>query len=292
MPDTDKISLNAGEKLAQTAIDKSKSRTSLWMAGQVSPGALLMEGDSWFDYPADDLPTILEEDYGYYIESVAHKGHTLESMAFDPGQINHVVKRLKKMQADGHAPKAILLSAGGNDVAGNSKEVQTKGFGRFLNRASSGLPPLNDLIFSAFLEHKMRPAYITWLSALNKTCLETLGQKRPIIVHGYDFSPPDGRGYNIFEDFAGPWIRPAFDSFGWTDWRANKPVVATMISKLNELLSTLHLVQGLENVIHLDLRGSLPNGADYKKWWANELHPTDEGFAIVAAKIHAALAKV
>jgi hypothetical protein len=35
----------------------------------------------------------------------------------------------------------------------------------------------------------------------------------------------------------------------------------------------------------VDLRGTLSQGAGYKASWANELHPTKEGFRAVAAKI-------
>jgi hypothetical protein len=45
-------------------------------------------------------------------------------------------------------------------------------------------------------------------------------------------------------------------------------------------------------VRHVDLRGTLSNelaGNKYKKSWGNELHPTEDGFTLVAGKIHAAI---
>jgi hypothetical protein len=282
MPKSDSASIKAGEKFAQTAIDKSTTRKSRFSAGQVSPGAILLEGDSWFNYPADDIPFILEVDYGYFVEAVAKRGDTLKSIAFDPSQISDFLKKLTRMNASGNAPKAILLSAGGNDVAGRE-------FGGFLNHVNSGNPILNDAIFATFLNDRMRPAYVSWLTSINAICKQVLGAKRPIIIHGYDFAVPDGRGYNLGVTISGPWMKPGFEANGRTDRQANKKVVQTMISGVNDVLAGLHLTAGLENVIHLDLRGSLPNGTDYRKWWANELHPTDEGFAIIAAKYHAVL---
>jgi hypothetical protein len=43
------------------------------------------------------------------------------------------------------------------------------------------------------------------------------------------------------------------------------------------------------HVRYLDLRGTLSNGATYKTWWANELHPTERGFASVADRFASAI---
>src|SRR5688500_12054064 len=37
-------------------------------------GVLIAEGDSWFDYPLNDVLRILEDYHAYEVESVAHKG--------------------------------------------------------------------------------------------------------------------------------------------------------------------------------------------------------------------------
>src|SRR5229473_2502907 len=47
----------------------------------VSTGLLIAEGDSWFDYPFHDVLRLLEDDHGYDVESVAHRGDTVEDMA-------------------------------------------------------------------------------------------------------------------------------------------------------------------------------------------------------------------
>ena len=46
----------------------------------------------------------------------------------------------------------------------------------------------------------------------------------------------------------------------------------------------------LPHVKNVDLRGTLSVGGDYKRWWANELHPTARGFARVTAQFASALA--
>jgi len=44
------------------------------------------------------------------------------------------------------------------------------------------------------------------------------------------------------------------------------------------------------HVHYIDLRGTLSSADDdYKQWWANELHPTDQGFERIAGKFAAVL---
>lgn len=65
------------------------------------------------------------------------------------------------------------------------------------------------------------------------------------------------------------------------------------------MLQKLAKEPGFENVHYVDLRGTLSKGTDYKKYWANELHPTvggigggKDGFAAVAAKFQEELLKL
>jgi hypothetical protein len=45
------------------------------------------------------------------------------------------------------------------------------------------------------------------------------------------------------------------------------------------------------HVHYIDLRGTLANSSDYKKYWANELHPTERGFRVVAGMFAAVIDK-
>src|SRR6185295_11219041 len=45
-------------------------------------GLLVAEGDSWFDYPLHDVLSMLEDEHGFDVESVARKGDTVEDMAY------------------------------------------------------------------------------------------------------------------------------------------------------------------------------------------------------------------
>jgi hypothetical protein len=84
-----------------------------------SAGVVIAEGDSWFDYPFHDILSDLEDNYGFDVESVAHRGDTIEDMAYSGGQLDDFSRLVEKVLRIGVLPRAILLSGGGNDVAGD-----------------------------------------------------------------------------------------------------------------------------------------------------------------------------
>src|SRR5256714_7743896 len=101
---------------------------------------LLAQGDSWFDYPpGTDIIDCLHSNHGHTITNIAVAGSTLNDEAYgpvprqmfglglpqsdDPDRITELVHHIERVK-----PQALLLSAGGNDVAGNE-------FFSFLNNA-------------------------------------------------------------------------------------------------------------------------------------------------------------
>jgi hypothetical protein len=62
---------------------------------------------------------VLEDDHGYDVESVAHRGDRVEEMAYGRGRLEELTRRLEKLLRRNVVPRAILLSGGGNDVAGD-----------------------------------------------------------------------------------------------------------------------------------------------------------------------------
>ncbi len=259
--------------------------------GPASMGVLIAEGDSWFDYPWTDVLEELEDRYGYDVESVSHKGDTIEDMAYGSGQLNKFLKKIERLIRRGETPEAILLSGGGNDLAGDE-------FAILLNHADSAAPGLNDQVVSGLVDERLRFAYVSWVTEVTSLCMDQLGRPLPILVHGYDYSIPDGRGFwGGLGPLPGPWLEPGFREKGYVPeddpdgrFEANRrDIVKELIDRFNTMLEELPGVPGLEHVTHVDLRGTLRTDETYKDWWANELHPTATGFAAVAAKFAAAL---
>ncbi|MBV9773128.1 MAG: hypothetical protein JO040_04225 [Gemmatimonadetes bacterium] len=255
-------------------------------AAAASMGSLVAEGDSWFDYPWTDVLRMLEDEHGYDVDSVAHKGDRVEEMAYGGGQLEEFTRRIEKLLRKGRPPKAILLSGGGNDIAGSE-------FAMLLNHAASAMPGLNEQVVAGVVDERIRLAYVYILSAVTRICEKWLQQPLPILVHGYDYPVPDGRGFMGGWGFLpGPWLEPGFREKGFTRLEDRKALMKRLIDRFNTMLAQVAALQEFPHVRYVDLRNTLSSGADYKKFWDNELHPTPRGFGLVADRFVAALTKL
>lgn len=246
-----------------------------------SMGVLIAEGDSWFDYPFHDVLSDLEDSYGFDVESAAHRGDTVEDMAYSDGQLDNFSRRVERVLRTGVEPRAILLSGGGNDVAGDE-------FAILLNHATSSIAGLNESIVAGVIDQRVREAYVTILSAVTEICKAHLGHPVPIVIHGYDYPVPDGRGFwGGWGLFPGPWLEPGFRRKGYAEMSKRKQICVKLIDRFNTMLAGLAGKPPFEHVKFLNLRNTLLTDATYKTWWANELHPTPKGFDAVTKKFAA-----
>lgn len=246
-------------------------------AGVKGIGTLVAEGDSWFDYPWMDVLDVLG-DLGYEIESVASKGDRVEDMAYGGGQLAKFRRVLEKVLRRAELPRAILLSGGGNDIAGTE-------FAMLLEHASSPTPGPNAIIVREVIDLRIRNAYITILASVTELCKTMTGQTLPILVHGYDLPVPDGRGFlGGWGPLPGPWLQPGFRQKGYENQNLNRGTIGALIDQFNVMLKGVAAMAQFKHVRYVDLRGTLPSGSSYKEWWADELHPTRKGFRAVAAK--------
>jgi lysophospholipase L1-like esterase len=254
------------------------ARTRALLGPRPTSGVLIAEGDSWFDYPLQDVLRLLEDVYLFEVESVAHKGDCVEDMAHTEGQFEEFARRLEKLLRDGKVPRAILLSGGGNDIAGDE-------FAILLNHAASSLPPLNEDIVRGVIDVRLRAAYASIISGLTTIADSYLNRRIPIITHGYDYPVPDGRGFlGGWWKLPGPWLQPGFVRKGYNDLTKNTTVVEQLIDRFNEMLAAISAHRQFSHVHYLDLRKTLRRDNTYKKFWANELHPTAGGFDLVTKK--------
>ena len=247
-------------------------------------GVLIAEGDSWFDYPCYDILEELEDRYAYDVESVAHHGDPIEEMAYGGNQLEELTRRIEKVLRRGVVPKAILLSGGGNDVAGTE-------FGMLLNHARSAIAGLNVSVVDGVINQRIRSAYITILSAVTQICQQKVGKEVPILLHGYDYPVPDGRGFlGGWGPLPGPWLEPGFREKGFEDLQRRITIAHDLIERFNGMVEAIPVLPGFKHVRYVNLRNTLRTDTQYKDWWENELHPTERGFHAVAEKFARVLA--
>mgnify|MGYP003384616283 CR=1 FL=1 len=253
---------------------------------------LLAQGDSWFDYPGHDLIDYMQFRHGYAVENIGVAGSTLNDIVYGSvpenwfgipqsesvSRMAELIDLMEKFQ-----PDAVLLSGGGNDIAGDQ-------FFSFVNNAKSGLSNPNVEVTKGVMKHTFKKAYIDLIEMI-LTKAQLMNKQVPIFVHGYDYPWPDGRGVTFF-NIVGPWFHEAFNQKNLPyrnqeELLVRHRIVKILIDELNEMLKDLS-VQYSGKVFFIDLRGTLPVPSD----WANELHPTADGFKRLSDKVEHALSAV
>lgn len=66
-------------------------------------------------------------------------------------------------------------------------------------------------------------------------------------------------------------------------------VLETLIDRFNAMLDRVCGLSEFAYVRHMDLRKTLSSKIDYKQGWANELHPPQKGFEMLASKFASAI---
>lgn len=296
--------INIGDSLAAQVIEsgeewiRQQSDTAI-ECGQV----LVADGDSWFDYPLrSDIVTELERQQ-WAVLSAAHHGDTLEEIVYDAGQLTAFYRVLsrafhydKLINYDQNIldcrydverkaiPKAIILSAGGNDILGGL-------FAYLIERGgSSASEVLNEQMVDG-LFYRMERILFEYISAIRYLCQkiasdytgdDTACTNIPIFIHGYDYAQATGKGYDLFMvRFAGPWITPALRKRGRGSTDGNE-AVRTLVNEYNDLLC--HVAEndawlsGHNPVYYLDFRNVV--GHD----WRDEIHPNAAAAQKLAAE--------
>jgi hypothetical protein len=247
-------------------------------AHAASAGFLVGAGDSWFDYPFHDVLKILHDEYGYNVESTSHKGDPVESVAYLGGQIDGLSRMFQKILAQGATPKAVLLSGGGDDIAGNE-------FGMLLNNKNSPIKGWNTDVLKGVIEDRIAAAYVVMFNGIDRLSNQYANRTLPILVHGYDYPVPDGRGFlGGWGPLPGPWLQPGFREKNFDDLQETIALMHDAIDQFNVMLMQLTTMPPFAHVKYVNLRGTLRTDASYKDWWANELHPTEQGFQAVTAR--------
>ena len=212
-------------------------------------------------------------------------------MAYDEAQLKQLRRAFEHLAQDNKVPRAILLSGGGNDIAGTE-------FGVLLNHKKSSLPAINEKVAEGIMEERLRFATAYLITTVTSLGQQFFGHKVPVLIHGYAYPVPDGRGYlGGFWILPGPWLKPGFKEKGFfvednAQELANcRDLMKDLIDRFNDVQASIAGAPSFEHVMYVDLRQLLSNQlpSAYKQSWANELHPTQAGFQTVAQSFSDAL---
>lgn len=285
--------LEKGVRDGQAVIAEAEKAAALTSI-QEYQGIIIAQGDSWFDYPGTDVLGALRKKYNYSVRSVATAGDTVEHMAFDKEEVElfRVLFEDAGREMVQKGPiAAILLSGGGNDIAGPE-------LSQLLNHKALGEPAVHDQVARLVLARTAR-GMATLIGEATAFSEKYLGRKVPIILHGYAPPVPDGRAYRFLgRRWAGPWLKPSFEAKGWTTPEGqqtldeNRRVMQTLMEIYSAELRKIVEAPGWEHVHFLDISSALDfekRKQSYSKVWDNELHPSGEGFVDVAERFDEAI---
>ncbi len=275
----------AAEMLRHVLLTRTRRTMAFTAAAQT--GRILGWGDSWLDYRFPNLPVPLGTDLRDCLEKMRYQmpdkfcvwtdWTKIETMAANPSAFCASLGTEMQLRK----PRAVLLSGGGNDSteAAMDRLILPKG-----TAALTRLDP------QALADHiaGLRASYVTVLGAIAAE-FGRQGRKLPVVVHGYDYPIPSGR-------VPKRWLSDPFEHKGYDCSRASDVheaglAMRELIDAFNKMLSGLKEVSGFEFVVHVNLSGTIEAAWPHNPTdgWANDLHPTDEGFALLAARLDAAI---
>jgi lysophospholipase L1-like esterase len=257
---------------------------------------MVAQGDSWFNYwIGKDVLYWLNKDYGHDIHNIAVAGSTLNDEVYGPvphdfldfrqtdapSRLEELVDVLQRER-----PRVLLLSAGGNDIAGDE-------FFSFVNNARSGLDAVNEGVLDSVISPTFRTAFETIIQKALDTA-DAAGFPMTVFTHGYDYPWPDGRGVLWIHGAIGPWFDDTFKSKNYPrdtfeQLKKRREIVGKFIDALFNMFDDLSKNKFKDRLFHIDTRRTLTAEANYRDEWANELHPTDDGFRKIAVKFNSVI---
>jgi len=262
------------------------------LSALLAPGAkgrLLGWGDSWINNPlaqGRNLHDALQA-LGYDTSGMGTPfsfGTLLARMAKEnpkapvPGPIWRHIRQALLAASDPVQPRplplAVIVSGGGNDVHREDSNGRIPLF-EMLNPKADGTPSFNgqkDQFIQGRIAGDLRAALALLVGATKGAI--------PVLVTGYDHPIPDGRPAPAIKEAR---LQPPIGSRGYSV-AEGRHIMKTLITELNAQIATIVGEFSQANVHAVDLTGTLTS-PDHTLDWGDELHPTEAGFAALAAKL-------
>lgn len=238
---------------------------------------LVSEGDSWFQFPflLEDVIDHIGDDFNVW--SVDAAGDTLQRMVIESAEY------MQALRTNVKGVRAFLFSGAGNDVIGKGKNGEPI-LASILRPFEPGRPA------EWYLETEELAKQLRFIEDCYRQVLTNVAAEfpaLPVICHGYDYAIPGGfPGDPRRPNWASQdqWLAHPLNQLGIREPDLQQNIIRLLIDRLNERIMSLcggNVRNGaFRTAWHVDVRGVL-NGVSL---WADELHPTDSGFARVASR--------
>ncbi len=236
-----------------------------------SPDILAL-GDSWFWYPFNNLlnPIFNIWNGNRVIYAIGDNGANLRDYLTKSRYRDNFLASLETYK---RKTKLVLLSGGGNDIAGDDFKQLLKGHcAGEQSAAACFASDQPDAIMNEFGVH-----YRNLVDAiLNRA------DKAVLAVHNYDYGFPNGRTIFGF----GSWLKKPMDDCA-VPAKYRIEIIRMLIDGLGAQLTQFER-HNPEHVVFVRTAGTLKTESE----WANELHPTRVGFERVGGCFKQALTAI
>ena len=244
--------------------------------------SFISEGDSWFDYPskfgskkpANIIDHIQRRTRGK-VSLLRMESNGDEVTGMMSGKQRHTITKLLHRYAEKGTPISVLFySGGGNDVVG---EWDMERFLRPYRSGATAAQCLNQVQ----VKNKLRQIELAYLELIDIRNQYSPGTA--IVGHTYDIPFITGipAKYLIFR--SGPWITPAMETRGIPQ-RLRRPVIRLLFEQLRSKLLSLQDKSVSRGTVRIADTVEILHQKDQ---WLNEIHPTSEGFELIAERVYA-----
>ena len=228
-----------------------------------NPAALFL-GDSWFWYPLDNLA--IEIGASFPNNDFLVIGRNGAEATEWTTKTRKDIDITFKMYASG--VQAFILSGGGNDIAGSND------FFRLIQDNCSKAKVLEECYRIAQPDELISQIIGAYRSVITK--FRAYNPTATVFTHNYDNAWPTGKG--LF----GPadWLKTPMD-IAKVPKDLRRPLFKDLLIRLRKAQLELVKHKTLGPIVAVASAGTLPE-SDPDSWWANELHPTPNGFKLLA----------
>ncbi|MBI2771123.1 MAG: SGNH/GDSL hydrolase family protein [Burkholderiales bacterium] len=226
--------------------------------------SIMMIGDSWFWYPFSNLAREV---------GTLRPHQTVLVVGRNGAEAAEWATKFRKdidfaFQMYGASVKTLILSGGGNDVAGMND------FMRLIKDDCASQDSVEGCYRTAEPEAIMSMIMGCYKALITK--FRAYNGSAPVILHQYDYAWPTGKG--VF----GPadWLNAPMSKAGVKEG-LRAALFRSLIDRLKAAQLELAREPAMGKILVANSAGSLPAETAV---WANELHPTPAGFKLIAQK--------
>lgn len=263
-----------------------------WLCGRKQDRvSIVAEGDSWFSYPPKSLvfgkkSNAMDHIHGFtrvdgqphanILRLEASGDEAVEMTDPEKSQFQALRRTLRDCK-----PDLLLFSGGGNDIVGKRDLPPLL---RDWSEGASAKECVEGTLFEERLA-EIQSAYERILGAC-----EELSPNTFVITHAYDLPQPRDRGAEFFWglEITQPWLHPYLVKKGIRDATLQREVAEHLLTGFRRTLDALAVTTTQLRVA--PTQGTLTPGSE--EHWLNEIHPTSEGFRLVARVIYSEMRSV